>query len=636
MRMDDRDDLMEDAEADREGSMEADELNDDEEAENDADDGDNDRDEDEEDDDVEMEDGDGENDDGERDEDDTYGERDGEREGSTQFNSASDTVKQPVRPLPKVRPEAVTASSYDIVPYVAAPQSTSINAFCSTPCMKWIFTGGSDGYIRKYDWFASINGKLPLTVAQRHPFVDSVTRAGVLMSYWENEEPGDRNSVLQVPETTDDFKTSAVYSLAVHNQALWLLSGLDSGGINLQTVRHQEGTIITTLRNHSAAVSVLTLAADEKSVLSGSWDRAITDWDLNVGKAKLTYTTSAGQIASIAYRPDTSTTVDLNSVFYGNPNDSQFYINGGSLESQENGTANNDSAPSPAGSFGSLFGDDDEASSNNDATLTGDAPRPQSPNLFGEYDGESALYGSTQQTNGTSTVDPTQITNTQPTSLSSNSRPSANSSLNNSSTTANTTSFRTTITHSPPPQLPPSTSQTTILASSIDGTLRLFDLRAKNPITTIYPKQGVPPWCTSSVWSTTGNHIYVGRRNGTVEEYDIHSLGRGPSKTMKFPQGSGPVTGLWAMPNGRHLICASFDNLRLQDLTWDPDSVTGVGGRKKEAGVGFLIVPGHHGGVVSSLWCDPSCRFMVSCAGTRGWDGSTTECFLGYEVNCIV
>jgi preprotein translocase subunit Sec61beta len=28
-----------------------------------------------------------------------------------------------------------------------------------------------------------------LTVAQRHPFVDSVTKAGVLMSYWENEEP---------------------------------------------------------------------------------------------------------------------------------------------------------------------------------------------------------------------------------------------------------------------------------------------------------------------------------------------------------------------------------------------------------------------------------------------------------------
>jgi hypothetical protein len=38
-----------------------------------------------------------------------------------------------------------------------------------------------------------------------------------------------KNSLLHVPETTDDFKTSAVYSLAVHNQALWLLSGLEVG-----------------------------------------------------------------------------------------------------------------------------------------------------------------------------------------------------------------------------------------------------------------------------------------------------------------------------------------------------------------------------------------------------------------------
>ena len=27
-----------------------------------------------------------------------------------------------------------------------------------------------------------------LTVAQRHPFVDSVTKAGVLASYWENSD----------------------------------------------------------------------------------------------------------------------------------------------------------------------------------------------------------------------------------------------------------------------------------------------------------------------------------------------------------------------------------------------------------------------------------------------------------------
>lgn len=88
-----------------------------------------------------------------------------------------------------VRPEALSASLYDIVPTIAAPHSTSINAIAATPDMRWVFSGGSDGYIRKFNWADTVNGKTLLTVAQRHPFVDSVTKAGVLTSYWENEEP---------------------------------------------------------------------------------------------------------------------------------------------------------------------------------------------------------------------------------------------------------------------------------------------------------------------------------------------------------------------------------------------------------------------------------------------------------------
>ncbi len=90
---------------------------------------------------------------------------------------------------PTVRPEAVSARVYDIAPTIAAPHSTSINAVTTTPDMRWIFSGGTDGYIRKFNWIDTVNGKVMLTVAQRHPFVDSVTKAGVLMSYWENEEP---------------------------------------------------------------------------------------------------------------------------------------------------------------------------------------------------------------------------------------------------------------------------------------------------------------------------------------------------------------------------------------------------------------------------------------------------------------
>ena len=95
--------------------------------------------------------------------------------------------------IPKVRPEALTASVYDIVPTIAAPHSTSINSLAATPDLRWVFSGGADGYIRKFNWLETANGKSMLTVAQRHPFIDSVTKAGVLMSYWENNEESNGN-----------------------------------------------------------------------------------------------------------------------------------------------------------------------------------------------------------------------------------------------------------------------------------------------------------------------------------------------------------------------------------------------------------------------------------------------------------
>ena len=98
--------------------------------------------------------------------------------------------------LPKIRPEVLTASVYDIVPTIAAPHSTSINSITATPDLRWVFTGGADGYIRKFNWLETANGKSMLTVAQRHPFVDSVTKAGVLMSYWDNTEELPGNFVI--------------------------------------------------------------------------------------------------------------------------------------------------------------------------------------------------------------------------------------------------------------------------------------------------------------------------------------------------------------------------------------------------------------------------------------------------------
>ncbi|KAI5843439.1 WD40-repeat-containing domain protein [Morchella snyderi] len=436
--------------------------------------------------------------------------------------------------------------------------------------MRWIFTGGSDGYIRRFDWFGSINGRVPLTVAQRHPFVDSVTRAGILLSYWENEEPVVKSEHLYIPETTDDLKLSPVYSLAVQNQSLWLLSGLESGGINLQSVRHDEGKIITTLRKHTSAVSVLTLSSDERSLLSGSWDRNVYDWDLNTGQTTRDFLSNAGQVSSIAFRPNSDNWQEIKK---------DSLINGAS--GGRRGDGGEVDEMSQAIASGSGLSGDTKLSQNGSGSQKGDD---------GDITMGDSSSGGTKNSGGTNGVhNDVSSTNHIPTAASSSAS---------------------------------TTDQNVFLVSSMDGTFRIWDRRQLTPVATSTPSKGVPPWCMDACWSTDGNFVYVGRRNGTVEEFNVHKGVGEPVRTMRFPMGSGPVSALAAMPNGRHLICASFDNLRLYDLSDQGTKST----------VPFLIIPGHHGGVISSIYVDTTCQYMISTAGNRGWEGASTEVLLGYEI----
>lgn len=128
-------------------------------------------------------------------------------------------------------------------------------------------------------------------------------------------------------------------------------------------------------------------------------------------------------------------------------------------------------------------------------------------------------------------------------------------------------------------------------------------------------------------WSPDGNFIYAGRRNGIVDEYSLHKGLKEPTRALKFPGGSGAVSSIRPMPNGRHVVCASYDILRLYDLQ-DEESA-------KHARVPFLIVPGHRTGVVSQLYVDQTCSYMISTGGNRGWEGSSTEVLLGYEINSL-
>lgn len=552
---------------------------------------------------------------------------------------------------PPIRPEALTALVYDIAPTIAAPHSTSINTIAATPDMRWVFSGGSDGWVRKFNWIDTANGKTLLTVAQRHPFVDSVTKAGVLMSYWENEDTLDKSD--------DEHALSPVYSLVVHHQALWLLSGTESGGINLQTVRHQEGHRITTLHGHTSAVSVMQLSNDETSLLSGSWDKTVQQWDLNTGQTKTAYTGSGGQISAIETRPESNVPIPRHVITAPEPT-----LTNGTFASNNN-IANNhrasisqsrrESKVSQLGGIGSpsdsLFG----GGGADDASLFGDDDA--GGNLVFNPDDDDfsrALANGIQeqsQLNGDNDMDLTMPDIGGPDDALLNPLPED---MDSAPTVLDTTIPPPT---SPPPATsnptsidplappPPPTSTTndfdpashsphTFLTASIDGSLRLYDVRLPTAIATIPLPRNTPPWCMAATWSPDGNSIYVGRRNNTVEEYSLHKgFADGPSRTLKLPGGSGAVSAVRAMPNRRSLLVASHDILRLWDLEQDVSAPTGAAGGGGK--VPFLIVPGHRTGVVSQLYIDPKCEFLISTGGNRGWEGASTEVLLGYEISCL-
>ena len=396
---------------------------------------------------------------------------------------------------------------------------------------------------------------------------------------------------------------SSVYSLAVQREGLWLLSGLESGGINLQSVRHDEGKQITCLRGHTSAVSVLNLAPDEKSVLSGSWDKNVIDWDLNTGNVVRNFEGNGGQISALETRPSSSLPVpeslgdivELNGTFSTDSTDKP-RINGTALNGLDHDAQHefevNGDAGSPADSlFGgndgdSLFGDNDnEAPSapsggnfvddddDEFSRAIANGIRDQEHNQEQEkatkdMEGDTDMKDASQSSITAPINERSQVSALPDTGITTNH--TAGQDVSGSTETA-----RIGLPHSSEPlsngesgqtvsadlQEASLSSDTTFLAASFDGSLRIWDKRQNAPIAKVTPLN-VPPWCMNACWSPDGNFIYAGRRNGTVDEYSLHKGLRGAERSFKLPNNSGPVSAVRAMPNGRHLIWSVLYEIR--------------------------------------------------------------------------
>ncbi|KAI9292689.1 WD40 repeat-like protein [Neoconidiobolus thromboides FSU 785] len=351
--------------------------------------------------------------------------------------------------------------------------------------MKWIVTGGEDAYIRKYDFFSSINGKVPLTMAQRHATVDVCSKAGIITSYWDNQitlPQNNRPISGNDPRFEESF--SPVYSIYLESKAVWCLSGLKNGDINLYTVRHEEGKLHHVFREHGEPVSVLKTFNNEKALISGSWDKSIKIWDLNNGTKITDLSFHANQITSINHHP------------------------------------------------------------NNENNI--------------------------------------------------------------------------------------------ILSTSFDGNSFLWDLRMKlndiknQPIASISVPENTPKWALSSCFNKDGNVIFTGRRNSTVDSFDLRM--NKFSNTLLLPNSSGAISALASHPIKNFLMIGSYDNLRMWNLDNNGTNNTINTNNINNYLIPYQLVPGHQTGMISQIVIDDSGKYMATTSGNRGWEGISANTTIFYEI----
>lgn len=214
--------------------------------------------------------------------------------------------------------EDLVDRSFHVNPIAATLLPTQINALAYSDDMRWVLLGADDAYIRKYDFFASMNGKISLTMAHRHATVDVCSRSAVILSYWDNEiyqnkSPGSS----QIISNNFEEQFSPVFSLYMHSRALWCLSGLNNGDVNLYTVRHSEGRCHHALRGHRGPVSAIKAFNNETYAATGAWDKKVMIWDLNTGSCIRELTKHKNQICSISSQPGNSDQMLLTTSYDG-------------------------------------------------------------------------------------------------------------------------------------------------------------------------------------------------------------------------------------------------------------------------------------------------------------------------------
>ncbi|WFD33507.1 Transcription factor spt8 [Malassezia cuniculi] len=558
-----------------------------------------------------------------------------------------------------------TRKGYAIEPVGAAPHSTQIHAMALVQDASILLSGGADGYVRWYDLPASLNGRNMLTQNLRSTFVEGVTKGGVLNAWWGHAHypPGDSSS--QEPPL------SAVHSLTCQREGLWGMSGGESGNINLWGIRHAPGATRHVFWKHTGAVSALALNGSQDVLISGGWDRGVHEWDLNTGQTVVSYDGCAGQISSILFRPVYSpSNAPTVAITPGaaekeaeSPDESMLAAELDKTLDEEAGKSAEEAGPlsssdgkgdtkdvsrsTPESDGDSLFGEDDET-------------QPMEVDQSNNTPGVLALPGQNTGTPQPDKADTPNLPKKQDTpTLPGNAgtpvlpgKSDASASGEKSTVPETQALPRVNVSELPKPsfgsmglswQYDGDISQFSndiLLTSTLSGQVLIWDRRVdprnKKGVRALELPKDTPPWCASACWSNNGDRIYVGRRNETVDEWDVRMLpdlsgaprdashGTAPRylRALRMPPGSGPVSSVLMLPNDQHLVCASYDNIRL----WNTAA-------EQRSSVPFKIIAGHHGGTVSHMVVDDSAKLLLTASGDRGWFASSTETLLMHTVH---
>lgn len=205
---------------------------------------------------------------------------------------------------------SMITEKYSFTPKIAITTSGSgINSLSLTKHYKFLFLGGDDGFLRKYNFIKSLKGESPLTIQQKHFVVDGVMNNGYISSYTPNEIL-QKKSEIKFPSQANQEEyypvKSKVLGMDVHSECDFSLVGQENGDVLLQGCRYKEGKLYHLFReqDNTGMNNFIKLNKNEDCFYSvGFFDKRLRKYDLNTGNLILNTVIGDSQLSSLEFRP---------------------------------------------------------------------------------------------------------------------------------------------------------------------------------------------------------------------------------------------------------------------------------------------------------------------------------------------